>query len=161
MGGVFKSPRLAGQFNTMMYPVLRESKVDDETCTEADAQKWMTYWLYLWLILAPSTLAVMVFALKPSYPAHQARSHRSVVQIRSTPTPPLLASPTPGGFQSGDWTTYMANNAHTGFNATETILTPATAPKLMLQWTHPPGGAVVSQPIVANGLIYWGSWDGY
>lgn len=55
----------------------------------------------------------------------------------------------------------MADNGHSGFNAAETIITPETAPKLKLKWMHQTGDAVVAQPVIANGLIYWASWDGY
>lgn len=63
---------------------------------------------------------------------------------------------------TGDWTTYLYNNAHSGFNSTETIINPSTAPNLKLIWTHvAPGGSIFSQPAVANGIAYWGSLDGY
>jgi len=55
----------------------------------------------------------------------------------------------------------MADNGRSGFNAVEHIITPATAPHLQLKWTHQAGGDVISQPVIANGLIYWASWDGY
>src|SRR5260370_1835795 len=62
---------------------------------------------------------------------------------------------------SGDWTTYMADNGRSGFNPNETIITPSTAPNLKLKWIHTAGGDVTAQPVEANGLVYWGSWDGY
>lgn len=63
---------------------------------------------------------------------------------------------------SGDWTTYLNNNARTGFNAAETIINPTTAPNLKLHWTHvAPGGSIFTQPAVANGIAYWGSLDGW
>lgn len=65
-----------------------------------------------------------------------------------------LAAPT-------DWTTYLYSNAHDGFNPTETAINPTTAPNLKLRWTHTAAGGISSQPTVANGLVYWGSWDGY
>jgi polyvinyl alcohol dehydrogenase (cytochrome) len=66
---------------------------------------------------------------------------------------------------AGDWTTYGNGNARTGYNAAETAITPATAPNLQLAWTASasagPANWVTSQPVVADGLVYWGSWDGY
>src|SRR6266516_5127851 len=59
---------------------------------------------------------------------------------------------------SGDWPTYLANNAHTGFNSSETIINRSTAAKLKLHWTHTSGSMISTQPTVANGTIYWGSW---
>jgi outer membrane protein assembly factor BamB len=60
----------------------------------------------------------------------------------------------------GDWSTYLAGNGRTGFNGAETIITPVTAPHLKLHWTHT-GGSISTQPVEANRLIYWGSWDGF
>lgn len=62
---------------------------------------------------------------------------------------------------SGDWTTYMGSNGRQGFNGAETVITKKTAPNLKLKWTHSANGGIFSQPIVSNGLIYWGSEDGY
>lgn len=61
----------------------------------------------------------------------------------------------------GDWPTYAAGIDRSGINSTETIITAATAANLKLKWVHTAGGAVSSQPVEANGLVYWGSWDGY
>ncbi len=129
--------------------------------------KWMTYWLSTWVIIAMSTLIVMVFVLKPVHSEHRPNGQLpisvsltgSATTPTATPTPP----PTPEliGSQSGDWTTYMADNGHSGFNAAENIITSTTAAGLKLKWTHQAGDAVVSQPVIANGLIYWASWDGY
>jgi len=65
-----------------------------------------------------------------------------------------LASP-------GDWPTYLMDNTRSGFNASETIINPTTAPNLKLKWIHTTGGVISTQPAVANGVIYWGSWDGF
>jgi polyvinyl alcohol dehydrogenase (cytochrome) len=130
--------------------------------------KWITYWLYTWVIIAISTIFVMVFVLKPVQSFHRADQQGAPLSISLTrsptsPTPAPTPTPTPEliGSQTGDWTTYMADNGRSSFNAVETIITPATAPELKLKWTHQAGDAVVSQPVVVNGLIYWASWDGY
>jgi outer membrane protein assembly factor BamB len=62
---------------------------------------------------------------------------------------------------SGDWSTYLYNNVRSGYNSTETIITKSTAPNLKLHWTHTAAGGISTQPVEANGLVYWGSWDGY
>ncbi len=62
---------------------------------------------------------------------------------------------------TGDWTTYMGNNGRTGYNSAETVITVNTAPNLKIKWTHSANGSIYSQPIVASGLVYWGSRDGY
>lgn len=95
--------------------------------------QWMKKWKYLWATAA--IFAVISIALIPSVLATHAAS--------------------------GDWTTYMADNGRSGFNPNETIINPSTAPNLKLKWIHTAGGAVSTQPVEANGLVYWGSWDGY
>jgi polyvinyl alcohol dehydrogenase (cytochrome) len=55
----------------------------------------------------------------------------------------------------------LAGNGRAGFNAAETIITATTARQLKLHWTHSARGPLSTQPVEANGLIYWGSWDGY
>ena len=62
---------------------------------------------------------------------------------------------------TGDWTTFLGSNARTGFNAAETAINPSTASKLALSWSHLSNGTLTAQPIVANGVLYWGSWDGH
>src|SRR5262249_13772204 len=59
----------------------------------------------------------------------------------------------------GDWPSYLLNNG--GFNSTETIINQATAPQLKQYWEYHARGAISTQPVVTNGMIYWGSWDGY
>ncbi len=60
----------------------------------------------------------------------------------------------------GDWPTYMMDNARNGFNSAETILNRSTATQLKLHWKYHAGGAINTQPVVVNGRIYWGAWDG-
>ena len=55
----------------------------------------------------------------------------------------------------------MADNARSGFNGAETLINPTTAPHLELKWTHTAGAYVASQVVEADGLLYWGSWDGF
>jgi outer membrane protein assembly factor BamB len=61
------------------------------------------------------------------------------------------------------WTTYMQGNDRSGF-ATDSGFNPSTAPTLHLAWQKSdtaPNHGVFAQPIVSNGLVYWGSFDGY
>ncbi len=69
--------------------------------------------------------------------------------------------PTHAAASSSDWLTYMDGNARQGYNGAETIINATSAPHLKLHWTAKVGGNVFSQPVVANGTIYWGSLDGY
>ena len=74
----------------------------------------------------------------------------SLVQATQT------ASPDPA-----DWSGYLSNNGRNGFNGAETIINPATAANLKLHWMFHAKGPISAQPVEANGIIYWGSWDGY
>src|SRR5579884_2626059 len=69
------------------------------------------------------------------------------------------------------WPTYLYDNTHSGYNASETIINPTSAPNLKLKWTATtsgctgsPGGPtdISTQPVVSQNLhlIFWGSWDG-
>lgn len=75
---------------------------------------------------------------------------------------PLRQSPqVASAVGSSDWTTYMGSIAHTGYNASETTLTASNARLLKIHWQLHEPRSISSEPIVANGVVYWGSWDGY
>ncbi|SRR5216684_2175225 len=70
----------------------------------------------------------------------------------------LVAIPTAkpvAGATSGDWPTFLGNNARTGFNAAETIINPKTAPHLKLHWTHSTSSQISAEPVEVNGMVYW------
>lgn len=72
-----------------------------------------------------------------------------------------IGSAPPAFAASGDWATYLFANNHAGYNATETVINQTTAPDLKLHWHYSAGGHIASEPIVANGMVYFGAWDGY
>lgn len=60
------------------------------------------------------------------------------------------------------WTQYMYDNGRSDFNPLETAITQATAPNLTLKWHQRIGQhKIFTQPVVGNGLIYYGAFDGY
>src|SRR5437762_9336132 len=61
--------------------------------------------------------------------------------------------------QSGDWPMYLAGPGRSGYNSAETVINKTTAPNLVLHWQYHSGGNISTQPVVVNGMIYWGSWD--
>src|SRR5437588_13122370 len=69
--------------------------------------------------------------------------------------------PTVHAASSGDWPTYMHDIKRSGDSKAETIINSTSASTLKVHWTAQSGGTIFSQPIVANGTIYWGSFDGY
>src|SRR5215467_5762258 len=81
---------------------------------------------------------------------------------------PLYTGATSAAFNvttgtSSGWTTYMQGNDRTGFTS-DSGFNPATAPNLHLAWQAfdtAPNNGVFPQPVVSNGLVYWGSNDGF
>ena len=67
------------------------------------------------------------------------------------------------GTASGSWTTYMQGNDRTGFTS-DSGFNPTSVKSLHLAWqasdTAPKHG-IFPQPVVSNGLVYWGSNDGF
>src|SRR6266571_9058414 len=61
---------------------------------------------------------------------------------------------------TGDWPMFQGDLGHSGFNSAETALNSTTVPQLKLQWTRHAAGGISFQVVEANGLLYWGSWDG-
>lgn len=58
-----------------------------------------------------------------------------------------------------NWSTYMGSNQRSGYNGTETGFK-AIASRLKLRWKFSAGGAISDQPIVVNGVMYFGAWNG-
>jgi outer membrane protein assembly factor BamB len=66
-----------------------------------------------------------------------------------------------GGSQApAGWTTYLGAPARTDYNGAETTITASNVSQLSLKWTAHGAQGISAQPIVANGMTYWGSWDG-
>jgi polyvinyl alcohol dehydrogenase (cytochrome) len=60
---------------------------------------------------------------------------------------------------SGPRATYHADNARTGYS-TDTNITTANATGLTPQWSVKETAAISAQAIVADGVVYWGDWNG-
>src|SRR5579872_1381512 len=61
---------------------------------------------------------------------------------------------------AGDMTTLSGNDARTGYYQNETAINASNAANLELHWIVRAGGHMTDQVLVANGKLYWGSWDG-
>jgi outer membrane protein assembly factor BamB len=70
------------------------------------------------------------------------------------PTPALAAS-------AGSWPGYMFDRNHSGFNRAEHTITAANAPSLTVDWSVNEGSRMFAQPVTGNGLVYWGTFDGF
>ena len=60
------------------------------------------------------------------------------------------------------WKTFQGSNARTGYDAAETTINTSTAPNLNLHWTfsNPGHAQITAQVMTANGMLYWGDWNG-
>ena len=73
------------------------------------------------------------------------------------------ASATVTDLPPGDNTTYLRSNVRSGFDATETAITPASAGSLVPAWSAPSQGnsLVSSQVVTSAGVAFWGDQEGY
>src|SRR6266702_151541 len=64
---------------------------------------------------------------------------------------------------AGDWPMYMYNVGRSGYNTSETMINPSTAPNLQPKVLAGDKSQkyIFSQPVVSNGVVYWGSFNGY
>jgi len=62
----------------------------------------------------------------------------------------------------GDWPMYMYNVGRSSYNTSETIINASTAPNLQQKILAGDSSQmyIFSQPIVSNGVVYWGSFNG-
>src|SRR6201986_3365823 len=59
-----------------------------------------------------------------------------------------------------NWPQFHSDPCHTGYNASESILSPANVGNLVLDWKYDTGISVyVSSPAMANGVVYFGADD--
>ncbi len=57
--------------------------------------------------------------------------------------------------------TYLASDGRTGYFADERSPATGTPAQPEVLWTAHASGSISAQPLVAGGVIYWGSWDGF
>jgi outer membrane protein assembly factor BamB len=62
---------------------------------------------------------------------------------------------------TGDWSNYLFDRNHSGFNRHETTITAANASTLAVDWSVTEGSRMFAQPVTGNGLVYWGTFDGF
>jgi len=67
------------------------------------------------------------------------------------------ASIVPAKSMPGDWTTYLYDRNHSGYNSAEKIINPGSAKNLKQHWMIPGTNTISTQPVAANGLVYWGA----
>ncbi len=74
---------------------------------------------------------------------------------------PCGSAPPPSATLFLNWPQFHYDNAHTGCNPYESILSPNTVGNLVLDWKFTTGFQVESAPTVVNGIVYVGSDDNY
>src|SRR5690349_19381575 len=62
---------------------------------------------------------------------------------------------------AGNWPVFGRDIMGSHHNPDESKLTPQTVANLKTKWVFQTEGDVSSQPILANGVVYFGSWDGH
>ncbi len=90
-------------------------------------------------------------------PSPTVAPHKKMSPLASSPTPTVQS--TAPHILPGDWPSFLLGNG--GFNSSETTITSTTAASLTRSWVVHAGGGISSEPVVVDGTIYWGSWDGY
>jgi polyvinyl alcohol dehydrogenase (cytochrome) len=72
----------------------------------------------------------------------------------------VLAAHPAAAASSTDWTTYQHDNARSGFQPYDPAINVGSVGTLAPNWIFRANDTISPQAIAANGLIYWGSWDG-
>lgn len=105
----------------------------------------------------PSFIIVLTVCLSfiTLFPFHQ--NSQAASQSHPVIATPALTGSTP----SVNWPTYLFGNDHQGYNPYETTISSANVASLVNKWKFQATGPLVAEPIIENGTLYEGSWDGY
>jgi outer membrane protein assembly factor BamB len=108
-------------------------------------------WVQLLSVISVLLILTSTFVL-PRLNAHAANPAPSTKQTTS-------CAPNNTSWPS----TYMGDNSRSNNNSAETIINPSTAASLQLCWEDIGAhlAPISAQPILSNGLLYWGSWSGH
>lgn len=82
-----------------------------------------------------------------------------VAALASNPATTASANSKPSTVSAG-WPTYLHDNARSGFQPSDPAINPGSVGSLAPEWIFRANDTISSQAVAANGLIYWGSWDG-
>lgn len=102
---------------------------------------------------------VLLFPVASSTSSYVAISHVLTNDAHRFQSPAPTASS--GTTTAVSWPTYLYNVERTGANFLETTIAPSNVSELKELWTVPTNGSDFSSPIVVNGTLYYGSWNGY
>jgi outer membrane protein assembly factor BamB len=80
--------------------------------------------------------------------------HRAAVSRRGRPPAPVAVT-------DQDWAAYLGGPLHSSYNASQTAITPATAPDLTLKWWQGRHAIYLASPTVADGAVFIGADSGW
>lgn len=90
---------------------------------------------------------------------------RRLLFVASASALALVAALGQGRFEADaattDWAMYRHDGGRSGYNPSETAITTANAGLLKPRWVVKAPDTISSEAVLANGSLYWGSWDGY
>lgn len=113
------------------------------------AGKRAGYYICTWLLIGMLSL---LFAACSNYnPGSSGAKNSTNPAVSDAGTGPQLPI--------DNWSTYQGNNGRTGFDSLKG-LSQANFSHEKVLWQDKSNSAISVQPVIVNGVIYWGSWDG-
>lgn len=85
-----------------------------------------------------------------------ARFRLALVLVTAVGAAPGAASPS----AQSDWTQHGYDLSNTAYNARETKIRASTVGQLVLKWRFPVDEMVPTTPLVVEGIVYFGTWEG-
>ncbi len=83
----------------------------------------------------------------------------AILMVQAVASGASAATAKPASISSIASATYDGNSSRTGYTAA-TSITPANAGALTQRWRKSVSAPISGQPIVNNGVVYWGDWNG-
>ncbi|HLG77990.1 MAG TPA: PQQ-binding-like beta-propeller repeat protein, partial [Ktedonobacteraceae bacterium] len=117
--------------------------------------------VFITLLIGGSVLAPNFFKeLRGSAPqANALPSSLLTATARASVTSSSQSTVVPAEPAKGDYPMLGGNPAGTHQNAEDHSISPTNIPNLKLAWTGQTGGSLFSSPVIANGIVYIGSYD--
>ena len=109
------------------------------TSSSLESHSWDRQRRFMVRLLALGAAAALALALMPA-------------AALAAPAPPVATV-------ASDWPQFHNDLAHSGYNAAETTISAANVADLGVAWTGATGAQVWSSPVVADGVVYVGSYD--
>ncbi len=101
--------------------------------------------------VAPLKIAGLLLAIAPLWLLAASNTTAHAQTSNAVPSAAATSSP-------GDWTQYLRDNMQR-WNPYETVLGVNNVSGLKLKWQNPLGGGNSSEPVVANGVVYFGTYN--